>query len=149
MHIHGTPCSSMEKKQHGIRGYYVLHLHGKLITFHGSCRKFHGKAIHLHSIRTNFQNRHIWAWNLASGKVPEVAHISSLNPRGSKLSSFLLYGQRFSRHGQIFKIAIFGHETWQLAKNSRNCTCILFLHQGVEIELIFALLAAVSQLQPF
>ena len=36
-------------------------------------------------------------------------------PMGSKLSLFSLYGQRFSRYGLIFKIAIFGHETWPLA----------------------------------
>ncbi len=28
----------------------------------------------------------------------------------------MLYEQRFPRYGQIFKIAIFGHETWPLAK---------------------------------
>ncbi len=37
-------------------------------------------------------------------------------PQGLKLSLFLLYGQWFPRYGPIFKIAIFGHETWPLAK---------------------------------
>ncbi len=36
---------------------------------------------------------------------------------GSKLSIFLLYGHWFPRYGLIFKIAIFGHETWPLAKD--------------------------------
>ncbi len=36
--------------------------------------------------------------------------------RGSKLILFLLHGQRFPRQGATFKIAIFGHETWQVAK---------------------------------
>ncbi len=67
-------------------------------------------------IRGNLQNCHIWAWNFASGQNPELAHIPSFYPRGSKLSLFLLYGQRFPRYGQFFYIAIFGHETWQLAK---------------------------------
>ena len=49
-------------------------------------------------------------------KVPEVAHIFSFHPLGSKLSLFSLYGQQFLRYGPIFKIAIFGHETWPLAK---------------------------------
>ena len=56
-------------------------------------------------------------WTLA--KVPEVAHIHVLSfyLTGSKLSLFfLLYGQQFPRYGAIFKIAIFGHETWTLAK---------------------------------
>ena len=54
-------------------------------------------------------------WSLA--EVPEVAHIGSFYPKGSKFSLFLLNGQRFPRYGgPIFKIAIFGHETWPLAK---------------------------------
>ncbi len=36
--------------------------------------------------------------------------------RGSKLSLFSLYGQPFSRYASTFKIAIFGHETWNLQK---------------------------------
>ncbi len=53
-------------------------------------------------------------WPLA--KVPEVAHILSFYPRGSKLSRFLLYRQQFLRYGPIFKIAIYEHETWSLEK---------------------------------
>ncbi len=57
-------------------------------------------------------------WPLA--KVPEVAHILSFYPGGggSKLSLFSVYGQRFLRYmyEPIFKIAIFGFETWQVAK---------------------------------
>ncbi len=37
-------------------------------------------------------------------------------PGGSKLSLFLLYGQRFPRYGLISKIAIYGHENWNLRK---------------------------------
>ncbi len=36
--------------------------------------------------------------------------------QGSKSSLFSLYRERFSRYGLIFRIAIFGHETWPLAK---------------------------------
>ncbi len=47
----------------------------------------------------------------------DLLHIYTLFlPTGSKLSLFLLYGQRFPRHGPNFKIAIIGHETWPLAK---------------------------------
>ncbi len=49
-------------------------------------------------------------------KVPEVAYGSSFYPRGSKLSLFTFYRQRFPRYGTIFKITIFGHETWNLEK---------------------------------
>ncbi len=48
-------------------------------------------------------------WSLT--KDPEVAHILSFYHRGSKMSLFSLYGERFPRYGPIFKIAIFGHET--------------------------------------
>ncbi len=37
-------------------------------------------------------------------------------PQGSNLSLFSLYEQQFLRYVPIFKIAIFGHETWPLAK---------------------------------
>ena len=47
--------------------------------------------------------------------MPEVAHILSFYSRGSKLSLFLLYQQRFPRYGLIFKMAIFGHDTWPSA----------------------------------
>ncbi len=53
------------------------------------------------------------------GKWPKFQklHIHPLStPGGSKWSLFLLYGQRFLRYRPIFKIAIFGHESWQLAK---------------------------------
>ena len=53
-------------------------------------------------------------WPLA--KVPEVAHLLSFHPMGSKLSLFLLYGQRFLRYGPIFKLATFELESWPLAK---------------------------------
>ncbi len=59
-------------------------------------------------IRTILQNCHIWAWNLAVAKVPEVAHISSFYPRGAKLGLFLLYGQRFRHKGRFSKLPYLG-----------------------------------------
>ncbi len=67
-------------------------------------------------IRADFQNYHIWAWNLEFEKSARSFIWTLLYPRGSKLSSFSLYGQRFLRYGLIYKIVIFGHETWPLAK---------------------------------
>ncbi len=46
----------------------------------------------------------------------------------------------------MLKIAIFGHEAWNLKKSARSCIWTLFLPQKVEIELIFALRAAVSEI---
>ncbi len=39
-----------------------------------------------------------------------------LPSKGSKLSLFSLYRQQFPRYWPIFNIALFGHETWPLAK---------------------------------
>ncbi len=69
-------------------------------------------------------------------------------PRLSKLSFFLLYEQQFQRYRPIFKIChVWG---WNLAtgKIPRSCTykCSFFLSQGVEIELVFTLWAAVSEI---
>ena len=47
----------------------------------------------------------------------------------------------------IFKIAIFGHETWPLDKMPEVAHIHSFYPKGVKIELIFALLAAVSEVQ--
>ncbi len=63
-----------------------------------------------------------------------------------KLSLFLLYGQRFTRYGPIFKIAIFGHETWQVAKVP-HIDSVYPRGEGGEIELIFTLWAVVSEIQ--
>ena len=62
------------------------------------------------------------------------------------MSLFSLYGQQFLRYGPVFKIAIFGHETWSLAKVPEVAFLLFFVPQGVEIELIFALRAAVSEI---
>ena len=43
-------------------------------------------------------------------------YILSFYPKGPKMSFFSLCGQHFPRYGPIFKIAIFGHEIWPLAK---------------------------------
>ena len=50
------------------------------------------------------------------GHWPKLYIYSLYTPRGRNWDFFSLYGQRFPRYGSIFKIAIFGHETWSLAK---------------------------------
>ncbi len=70
-----------------------------------------------------------------------------LSTRGVEIELiFALLRQRFLRYGLILKIAIFGQETWQVAKVPEVAQNSLFLPQGVEIELIFALWAAVSKI---
>ncbi len=73
-------------------------------------------------------------------------HMYSLSIKGGlKLSLFSLYGQSFLRYLPIFKITIFGYETWPLAKVT-EVLHILFPPQGVEIEIV-DLWAAVSEIQ--
>ena len=75
-------------------------------------------------------------------------HTYSLStPGGAKLRLFLLYRQRIPRYATIFKIAIFGHEKWKVAKVPEVATYTLFLPQVIEIELIFALRAAASEMR--
>ncbi len=55
--------------------------------------------------------------------------------KGSNLSLFLLYGQPFARYGPIFKIAIFGHETWPLAKVPQVSHMASFYPKGAKLSL--------------
>ncbi len=81
---------------------------------------------------------------------PKVSHTLAFYPtcpRGANLSLFSLYGQQFPRHWPIIKIAIFGHETWPLAKVPEVPHILSFYPRlGVEIELIVPLRAAVSEI---
>ena len=71
-------------------------------------------------IRANFQNFHIWAWNMEfEDRSQSCKYILSVHPRGSKVSLFLLYGQSFSRYGPICKISIFGYEIWNSKKGPK------------------------------
>ncbi len=59
------------------------------------------------------------------------------------MSLFLLYRQQFLRYRPSLKIAIFGHETWNLKK----CQKLHILLKGVKIGLIFTLRAAISKIR--
>ncbi len=59
-----------------------------------------------------FQNCPIWAWNVVLGKIPEVAHIVSLYPRGWKIK--LIFALR---------AAIFEIEQFKLQYNTARMLC--------------------------
>ncbi len=76
-------------------------------------------------------------------KVPEVAYILPFYPRESKLSLFLLYGHSVRDTGRFSKLPYLSMTLCHWPKTSpRSCTFWLF----VEIELIFTLRAAVSEI---
>ena len=75
-----------------------------------------------------------WRMKRHLSKVPKSCAYK-LYPRGSKLRLFSLHGQWFPPYGLIFK-------------SSTSCPCTPFLTQGVQIELIFALRTAVSEIRP-
>ncbi len=64
-------------------------------------------------------------------------HIHTFYPRGGgvKFRLFLLYGEWFPRYGPIFKIAIFGHETWQVAKVPEITHMLSFYPKGLKLSL--------------
>ena len=67
-------------------------------------------------IWVDFQNCHIWVWNLAPGKASRSGiHIIMLSfyPRGR---IELIFALRAVVSWTFFKMAIFSHETWPLAK---------------------------------
>ncbi len=98
-------------------------------------------------IWAHFQNCHIWAWNLASDQSSRSCTYTLFLPQGSKLSIFLLYRQPFPRYRPIFKIAIFGHETWQVAKVQKVVHIPSFYPKGSKLSLFLTLRAAVSEIQ--
>ena len=55
--------------------------------------------------------------------------------------------QKFLRYAQIFKIAIFGHETWPLAKVLEIAQKLSSYPRGPKWSLVFALRATVSEIQ--
>ncbi len=89
----------------------------------------------LDALLENQKNLAIW----------QVARYTPFVPQGSKLSSFSLYEQQFLRYVPIFRIAVLGHETWSLAKVP-EVAYTLFPPQGVKIELVLDLRAAVSEI---
>ncbi len=59
---------------------------------------------------------------------------------------FSVHGQRFPSYGPIFKIAIFGHETWPLAKVSEVAHILPKLPPESQISLRFALRLPISKI---
>ena len=71
-------------------------------------------------------------------------HVHSLSTLGSKMSLFLLYGQRFLRYRPIFNI--FGHDTWPLAKVPEVIHTLSFYHRGRKWPCFFVLRAAIYEI---
>ncbi len=63
-------------------------------------------------------------------KCQKLPLYSLSTPKGSKLSFFSLYGQSFLRYRIIFKLAILGHKTWQVAKIPEVAHMLPFYPRG-------------------
>ncbi len=89
------------------------HLRWHPVTFHDWLMDMLLKWSILFFLRCQFiykktPKRH-WTPKKVKGSLPFC-------PSGSKFSLFSLYGQRFPRYVPIFKIPMFGYETWPLVK---------------------------------
>ncbi len=90
---------------------------------------------------TDFQNCHIWPWNVAIGQNSRSGTYTLFLTQGLEIELILTLRAAVFRDTRRF--SKFSH----LGMNSRSSTNTLFLSQGVEIELIFALRAVVSETQ--
>ncbi len=99
-------------------------------------------------IRPNFENCHIWTWKLEFEKKCQKLHMDLLStPGGRNWAYFHFMGSGFRDTGRFWKLPYLGMKP-EIWKSARNCLWTLFLPQGVEIKLIFALWVAVSEIQP-
>ncbi len=86
-------------------------------------------------IWTYFQNCLVWAWNLALGQSARNCKYTLFYPIEAKWSLFPLYRQQFPRYRPIFKIAIFGHKIWSLAKVPKAAHILFFYPRGSKLSL--------------
>ena len=77
----------------------------------------------------------IWAWNLAIRKSSRSC-TCTLSTQGVEFELISLYGQWFQRYWPIIKIALFGHESWPLAKVPEVTHTLSFYPQGSQLSLL-------------
>ncbi len=114
---------------------------------------FHSNWAVVSKIWADFQNCHIWAWNLAIGKVPGLAHTFSTS-RGQNWAYFCFVGSGLQGMSRFLTLPYLGMKLghWQKFQKLHiytHATCTLFLPHGVKIELIFTLWAVVSKIEQF
>ncbi len=86
-------------------------------------------------IRADFQNCHIWAWNLVIGQYARSRTYTLSTPGGQHWAYFCSMCSGFRDTGWFQNCHIW---VWNLTigQSARSCTYTLFLPQGVEIELV-------------
>ncbi len=65
--------------------------------------------------------------------MPDVAYILSFYPNGVEIELIFALRAAVSKVRQIFKIAIFGHETWPLAKVPEFAHMLPSYHRGSKL----------------
>ncbi len=78
---------------------------------------------------------YIWVRNLASGQSSRSCTYTLFLPQRVEIELNSLYAQWFPRYRLIFKIAIFGHETWPLAKVPELAHILSFYPTGSKLSL--------------
>ncbi len=91
-------------------------------------------------IQADFQNCHIWAWNLPIGQSSRSCTYTIFVPQGGQnWAHFPSTGSGFRDTGRFSELPYLGNET--------GVAHIVSFSQGVEIELILALRAAISKIR--
>ena len=100
-------------------------------------------SVAVSEIQANFQNCHIWTWNLEFEKSSRSCIWTLFLPHGGRNGAYF----RSTGSGSEIRADFQNYPIWVLEfeKSAKSCIWTLFLPQGVEIELIFALRAVVSR----
>ena len=80
----------------------------------------------------DFQNSYIWVWNVATGQRSRSCTYIIFLHQGVEIELIVALWEvkKFLRYGRIFKIAIFGHETWPFAKVPEVAHMLSFYPRG-------------------
>ncbi len=86
-------------------------------------------------IRADFQNCHtcIWAWNVDMDQCSRSCTYNFFPPQGFEIERIFALRAAVLRYWLFFKIAIFGHETWPLAKVPEVAHILSFYPRGSKI----------------
>ncbi len=86
-------------------------------------------------IWVNFLTCYIWIWNLAVGQSARSCIYTLFLPQGVEIGVIFALRAVIFDIAPIFKIAIFGHETWPLAKEPKGTHIPYFYPKMLKLSL--------------